>query len=97
LLANRTERWRAVCLGLGSALHGRPEKFLDVSGRLHFEMTEILIAGQRATLDGLFQGATRPSRKHGQRVTHWNTRGLGPTAISACRIHVQSLHYSARN
>jgi hypothetical protein len=70
---------------------------LDVSGRLHFEMTEILIAGQRATLDGLFQGASRPSRKHGQRVTHWNTRELGPTTITACRIHVQSLHYSARN
>jgi hypothetical protein len=81
---------------------------LDVSGRLHFEMTEILIAGQRATLDGLFQSASRPSRKHGQRVTHWNTRGLGPSILNACRIHaseltppckkhVKSLHYSARN
>ena len=91
LLANRTERRSGICLGLRSALHGRPEQVLNVSRCLNFEVAESLIAVQRATLDGMFQGATRASRQHGQRFAYRNTSGMGWGAISANRIHAPKL------
>jgi len=86
-LANRTQRRDGVGLGLRSTLQGRTQQVLDIPGGLHFKVTQILIVGQRATLDGLFQGATRTGRKHGQGFAHRNTRALAGMTISACRIN----------
>src|SRR3984885_5846437 len=48
LLANRTKWWGGVGLGLGTTLNARPQEVLDIAGRLNFEVTKILIFGQRA-------------------------------------------------
>ena len=97
LLANRTERWGGVRFGLGSSLNGCSQKFLDVAGRLHFPMAEILIAGQRAAPDGLFQSASRPSRKHGQRLAHRITWSWVRLPSTQAVFMPKGLHCSARN
>jgi RHS repeat-associated protein len=45
LLADWAQRRRGIGFGLRSALHRRPQQLLNVSRRLDFEMTKILIRG----------------------------------------------------
>jgi hypothetical protein len=66
LLANRTE-WRGgVGFGLGSALKGLPEQFLDILGGLQLQVAEVLIASQNKALKGQFQRAGSARRHYGQ-------------------------------
>ena len=97
LAAHRAGGRGGVGFGLRAAFDGLAEEFLGVVSHLHFQMAEVLVAGQGEALDGLLQGTGRTRGQHRQRFGHnGNGQGVSNT-IRADRFHAQSLQPLARN